>query len=538
MERKLAAILAADLVGFSRMMGRDEEGTLARLKQVRREVLEPALGKFGGRIFKTTGDGFLIEFGSVIDAYRVAAQFQQELHAANKTGFNTEPMVFRIGINVGDVICDDGDVYGDGVNIAARLEPICPPGGICVSERAWRDLRQLDIAFVDIGDQRMKNIGEAVRAFAVMPSGEIADAAGRRRPYEATVAKGGDRRKFLGIGLLAIALLLLAAATARYLLGGSAESLARLSIMEVRAAPSEHILARTTRAALLDFMGSNNGILLVRDGSGPRSRNNFTLQGDLTRTESLLRFTFTLANADSRSPLLTYILDRPVAEQAVAGEQAAILVKRVVGCLLSGVNTHPSTLPDRVLMLYGQICEDSYNNTLGVGGMYDHARSITSLSPEFSLGWSARAFYAAKLSREQTGSARQSLIDDARQAATTAESLNPHNSEVFLAREQLLPASALIERERLLRRATQAQLTYDGHEYLFYGRLLTELGRDKEAVIAIQRAYDQHPLDPMIGRVLADSLVRTDRKKAASALLQRLRRVWPNDPSLSNDAGA
>lgn len=131
-ERKLAAILAADLVGFSRMMGRDEEGTLARLKQVRREVLEPALGKFGGRIFKTTGDGFLIEFGSVIDAYRVAAQFQQELHAANKTAFNTEPMVFRIGINVGDVICDDGDVYGDGVNIAARLEPICPPGGICV----------------------------------------------------------------------------------------------------------------------------------------------------------------------------------------------------------------------------------------------------------------------------------------------------------------------------------------------------------------------------------------------------------------------
>lgn len=538
MERKLAAILAADLVGFSRMMGRDEEGTLARLKQVRREVLEPALGKFGGRIFKTTGDGFLIEFGSVIDAYRVAAQFQQELHAANKAGFNTEPMVFRIGINVGDVICDDGDVYGDGVNIAARLEPICPPGGICVSERAWRDLRQLDIAFVDIGDQRMKNIGEAVRAFAVMPSGEIADAAGRRRPYEATVAKGGDRRKFLGIGLLAIALLLLAAATARHLLGGPAGSLARLSIMEVRAAPSEHILARTTRAALLDFMGSNNGILLVRDGSGPRSRNNFTLQGDLTRTESLLRFTFTLANADSRSPLLTYILDRPVAEQAVAGEQAAILVKRVVGCLLSGVNTHPSTLPDRVLMLYGQICKDSYDDTLGFGGIYDHARSITSLSPEFSLGWSARAFYAAKLSREQTGSARQSLIDDARQAATTAESLNPHNSEVFLAREQLLPASALIERERLLRRATQAQLTYDGYEYLFYGRLLTELGRDKEAVVALQRAYDQHPLVPMIGRVLADSLVRTDRKKAASTLLQRLRRVWPNDPSLSNDAGA
>lgn len=538
MERKLAAILAADLVGFSRMMGRDEEGTLARLKQVRREVLEPALGKFGGRIFKTTGDGFLIEFGSVIDAYRVAAQFQQELHAANKTGFNTEPMVFRIGINVGDVICDDGDVYGDGVNIAARLEPICPPGGICVSERVWRDLRQLDIPFVDLGDQRMKNIGEAVRAFAVMPSGEIADAAGRRRPYEATVAKGGDRRKFLWIGLLAIALLLLAAATARYLLGGSAESLARLSIMEVRAAPSEHTLARATRAALLDFMGSNNGILLVRDGSGPRSPNNFTLQGDLTRTGSLLRFTFTLANADSRSPLLTYILDRPVAEQAVAGQQAAILVKRVVGCLLSGVKTHASTLPDRVLMLYGQICKDSYDDTLGVGGMYDHARSITSLSPEFSLGWSARAFYAAKLSREQTGLARQSLIDDARQAATTAESLNPHNSEVFLAREQLLPASALIERERLLRRATQAQLTYDGHEYLYYGRLLTELGRDKEAVIAIQRAYDQHPLDPMIGRVLADSLVRTDRKKDASALLQRLRRVWPNDPSLSNDTGA
>jgi tetratricopeptide (TPR) repeat protein len=397
-------------------------------------------------------------------------------------------------------------------------------------------LRQLDIPFVDLGEQRMKNIAEPVRAFVVEPNEEIADAAGRRKPYERPTGTMRTPRLLLWIGLLAA--LLLAGTVAGLLLRKPTETLAELSVDEVSAAPGEQALARATRAAILDMLGTISGVLLIPDETAARSINSFSLHTGVGRAGSDLRFSFIVANANTRSPLLTYLVNRPVAERAVAAEQAAMLAKQVVGCLLSGVNTHPGALPDRVLTLYGQICEDSWDDTLGFGGTYDHARSITSLSPTFSLGWSARAYYAAQLARNQKGDAREALIDDARLSATKAEALNPNNSEIFLAREQLLPASATHERERLLRRSTQAQLTYNGYEHLFYGQLLTELGRHEDAALSLQRAYDLNPMDPVVGRYLVDGLSRVDRQEDARTLLSRLRRVWPSNASLSQPPAA
>jgi class 3 adenylate cyclase len=150
--RRLAAILAADVAGYSRLMGADEEGTLAALKAIRRELSDPKVKEHRGRIVKTTGDGLLIEFASVVDAVRCAVQVQEAMTERNTGVPEDKRIEFRIGINLGDIILDDDDIYGDGVNIAARLEALAEPGGICVSRVVHDQVRdKLDLASEDMG---------------------------------------------------------------------------------------------------------------------------------------------------------------------------------------------------------------------------------------------------------------------------------------------------------------------------------------------------------------------------------------------------
>src|SRR6478735_11043352 len=168
-ERRLAAVLAADMVGYSRLMEVDERGTLARLKTHRLELIDPAITKNHGRIIKTTGDGMLVEFRSVVDAVMCATEVQRRMAGRNADVSPARWIQFRIGINLGDVIVEDDDIFGDGVNVAARLEMLAEPGGICVSG-AVRDQvgeRLDDVAFEDLGDQCVKNISRPIRVFRV-----------------------------------------------------------------------------------------------------------------------------------------------------------------------------------------------------------------------------------------------------------------------------------------------------------------------------------------------------------------------------------
>jgi adenylate cyclase len=167
-ERRLAAILAADVAGYSRLMGIDEEGTLAALKACRRELIDPKITEHRGRIVKTTGDGALVEFVSAVDAVRCAMEIQRTMGERNSAIPEDRRIEFRIGINVGDIIIDEGDIYGDGVNIAARVENLADPGGICVSGRVEEDVRgKLDLGFEDAGEQQLKNITRPVRVYRV-----------------------------------------------------------------------------------------------------------------------------------------------------------------------------------------------------------------------------------------------------------------------------------------------------------------------------------------------------------------------------------
>ncbi len=187
-ERKLAAILAADLVGYSRLMGADELGTLRALKSLRRDHVDPTIAAYGGHIVKTTGDGLLVDFSSVVDAVACAVTIQRNMLEQNAAVPEDKRLVFRIGINIGDIIVDSKDIFGDGVNIAARLESICEPGGLCISEIARDQVRdKLPLTFTDLGEQQVKNIARPVRVFGLAPQ-EIAEAGelsvGRVRPVK------------------------------------------------------------------------------------------------------------------------------------------------------------------------------------------------------------------------------------------------------------------------------------------------------------------------------------------------------------------
>jgi len=173
--RRLTAIFAADVAGYSRLTGMDEEGTHVRLKEHLRVLIDPKVAAYRGHIVKNTGDGLLAEFNSVVDAVRCAVDVQRGMAERNSDVPPNNRIEFRIGINIGDIIEDNGDIFGDGVNVAARLEAIAEPGGICVSDDAHRQLRdKLDIVFDDAGEQNLKNIGRAVRVFRVRDRGAAA----------------------------------------------------------------------------------------------------------------------------------------------------------------------------------------------------------------------------------------------------------------------------------------------------------------------------------------------------------------------------
>jgi TolB-like protein/Flp pilus assembly protein TadD len=172
-QRRLAAILAADVAGYSRLMGADEEGTLAALKAHRRELIDPAIAAHNGRIVKTTGDGALVEFASVVDAVRCAEEIQCSMAERNSNVPEDRQIAFRVGVNVGDIIIDGDDIYGDGVNVAARLEALAEPGGVCISRAARDQVRdKLELSLEDMGEQSVKNIARPVRVFRIVVGSE------------------------------------------------------------------------------------------------------------------------------------------------------------------------------------------------------------------------------------------------------------------------------------------------------------------------------------------------------------------------------
>jgi TolB-like protein/class 3 adenylate cyclase len=196
-ERKLTTILAADVVGYSRLMAADEAGTLAQLKAHRKELIEPKAAAYHGRVVKLIGDGILMEFGSVVDAVTFAVEVQRAMVLRNSDVPEDQRITYRIGINIGDIIVEGDDIYGDGVNVAARLEALANPGGICVARNVHSQVEaKVDLAFKDLGEQEVKNIPKPVQVFKVLLGSSVTDqnvtaASAASRSWRWPVAAGG-----------------------------------------------------------------------------------------------------------------------------------------------------------------------------------------------------------------------------------------------------------------------------------------------------------------------------------------------------------
>ena len=170
-QRRLAAIVSADVVGYSRLMGVDEAGTLAALRNHRAELIDGKIAEHGGRIVKTMGDGLLLEFSSVVDATQCVIDVQRAMAMRNEPVDEAKRIVFRIGVHLGDLVVEEDDIFGDGINIAARLETVCEAGGVAISGTAHENISgRIEVGFVDAGDQQLKNISRPVRVWKWKPA--------------------------------------------------------------------------------------------------------------------------------------------------------------------------------------------------------------------------------------------------------------------------------------------------------------------------------------------------------------------------------
>ena len=355
-ERKLAAILAADIVGYSRLMEADEEGTHARLRVLRRELIDPAVVAHRGRIVKTTGDGALTEFASVVDAVRCAVALQRGMVARNAGEPPDRRIVFRMGVNLGDVIVEQDDIYGDGVNVAARLEALAEPGGLFISGTVFDHIREkVPYAFTDKGAQTVKNISQPVRVYALGADAVAAlrETAGIDR-NAAAGRKPRLRRFWLAAAGLAAAIVLAAGLWLAVKPGGPpplADAARRLSIVVLpfanmssdpeqdyfvdgvseslitdlsRGMPGTFVIARSTA---FTYKGKAVDVTQVGRELGVR----YVLEGSILRSGEKLRVNAQLIDAQTGAHLWAEHFDKERADLLTMQDEIVARIARTVG---------------------------------------------------------------------------------------------------------------------------------------------------------------------------------------------------------------
>lgn len=346
MERRIVAIMAADIVGYSRMMEADETGTLTRQKRIQAGVIDPILAGFHGRIVKKMGDGMLIEFASPVEAVQCGLAMQNALAAEARTVPSDQQQIMRIGINLGDVIHEDGDLFGDGVNIAARLEQIAPPGGLCISGTVYDHLKSnVDAQIVEMGETTVKNIAQPVRAYQVLPEGVAPGRAPRRK------------RSFRPLLLVVALVALLIAVSTVYLvinppdgIAGSDETLSIvvLPFENVSGDPEQDYLAVGIAEDINTDLSKVEGLFVMppsaveKFGDGTAEQAwvghalgaDFVLEGSLRRAGDQLRLTVRLTEVKTEQQVWAERYDRQIddvfsiqdeiAEQVVAELPASL----------------------------------------------------------------------------------------------------------------------------------------------------------------------------------------------------------------------
>ncbi len=478
-ERRLTAILAVDVAGYSRLMGADEEGTLARLRAHRRELVDPKIAEHRGRIVKTTGDGLLAEFASIVDAVRCAVEFQREMAERNAGVPPDRRIEFRVGINLGDIISEEGDIFGDGVNVAARLEALAEPGGICVNRAVRDQVRdKLALAFEDLGEQQVKNIARPVRAYrvgarasrphaagaaAVQPMSEAAPSARRRAPRWAPVT-----------AVAAVVVLAAVAGTIWRLhplqpVAGPAAtatatppalpdkpSIAVLPFANLSGDPAREFFADGLTENLIDALAQNPALFVIARGAtqvyrgkeaSPRAVAKdlgvrYVLEGSVQKSGDRIRVTAQLIDALNDNHLLSQKYDRNLTDLFALEDDLTLQIASALDAHLTGPTwARIAARGTRNLEAWEDVVKaDQAFQRFNPADMNDAQKLLqraVDLDPNYTLAWNllANTYYQ----QADFGWARDRLaaLDRARQLDDKVLQLNPESAPAYRLRARL-----------------------------------------------------------------------------------------------------
>jgi adenylate cyclase len=512
--RRLAAVLAADMAGYSRLIGADEQGTLDRLRTIRSEIVDPSVATHNGRIVKTTGDGFLAEFGSTVDALRCASDIQTQMTDRNAAIAPDARLEFRIGIHQGDIVVEDGDIFGDGVNIAARLEALAEPGGICVSARVQEDaIGKLDLAFRDMGEQQLKNIARPVRAYAI----EVAAI-----PPRGLAATSAPRLSIVVLPLTNLN----NDPEQQYFADAITEDLTT----DLSRIPGLFVISRNTAFTYRDKpihtkqIGRELGVRYVLEGSVRRSGNQVRVNAQLieAETEAHLwaeRFTGDLGD-------LFALQDEITSRIAIALDQALVRAEAA----------RPTSKPDALdcvfrgrAVLEKSLTRDSYTEAIG---WFERALALDPQSVEAQL-WLVQALTG----RVNSGMSSTEAADIARAEDLLGQALaiSPDTAFAHYAKGQVLRAQrryadAIHEYETAiaLDRNSAASFAHLGRWKLFTGSFA-------EAISMVEQAIRLSPRDSRLGvwyLLIGTTHLLQSCTDEAIAWLEKARTATPAHPGV------
>ena len=483
--RRLAAILAADVVGFSSLMGQDEEATLARIKDLRREVIEPKVQDHHGRVFKTTGDGFLVEFQSPVEAVRCAVGVQKAL-ASNASEESSQGLQLRIGINLGDIIVEeDGDVYGDGVNVAARLEQLAEPGGIAISGKIYDEVRdKLPYSFEDRGEQEVKNIARPVRVYALRGQKPVTSGRESRTP------RSSDKPSIAVLPFTNMS----GDPDQVYFSDGISEDV----ITELSRFRELTVIARNSTFA---FRGQS---LDVREigrvlGAG------YVVEGSVRRAGARVRVTAQLVEAQSGSHLWAERYDRALEDvfaiqEEIAQSIVATVAQRVVDAGEAAARRRP---PEDVraydLFLRGLRIDDTFTpeGQARVEALYEQARAI---DPTFARAHSGLAYIHLNRSIDVISGVRPQPDEHKISALRLAEqalALDPNDPRVHSTLAYVCLNSRDFERAERHLDLARAMNPNDAVIQIFWAWMQGVRGKPERGMTAAALAYRLNPRHPL-----------------------------------------
>jgi adenylate cyclase len=486
--RRLAAILAADVAGYSRLMGADEEGTHERLKAIRRELGDLKIAEHRGRIVKTTGDGLLVEFPSVVGAVRCAVEVQRAMAERNADVPPNKRIEFRMGVNLGDIISDEGDIFGDGVNVAARLEALAEPGGVCVSGTVREHIGdRLLYAFEDIGEQQVKNIARPVRVFRV----EVGET-----PVRAAAIRSSDAETLPLPDKPSVAVLPFANMSSdpeqEFLADGIAEDV----ITALSRFPSLFVIARNSS---FTYKGRAVDVKVVGRELGVR----YVLEGSLRKAGNRIRVTAQLVEAQTANHVWAERYDRNLADIFGVQDEITEAVTIAIAPAIAqaeqqrAMRKPPESLDawaayQRGLWYFAKATADDNLTAL------KFFQQATDFDPHFAGGYTGLywtyALAAVHFHTCEFAEGFRSMDASARRAVA----LNSGDAEAHAALGSLLnlsgePVDAIAENERALAISPNLAIAH-----FSYGCTLICAGRPREGLASLQRYVRLDPRDPLL----------------------------------------